>query len=228
MIHASIRPKENAHVLVVDDVLMHRKLAGAMLHNGGYKYTCVNGAADAVAAVENGEFSMVLMDVRMPVMDGLEATRQIRALEGPRGQVPIVAMTAQDFPEQLAKCRAAGMDGHLAKPFDEDALFATVGAACSPSQDGSLAIEAGSATIPAAPMLGSDLPILDESVPEWTIAALQPQAFRTLKNQCWAVLHGLRGLLSAGHRHACPGRTCTRRLCWSIRLPAAGVRSSPF
>jgi len=132
--------------------------------------------------------------VRMPVMDGLEATRQIRALEGPRGQVPIVAMTAQDFPEQLAKCRTAGMDSYLAKPFDEDSLYAAVGAACSTSHDAPSSTEMWLASIPPVPVLGSDLPILDPTVPERTAALLEPLAFKTLKNQCWAVLRGLRAL----------------------------------
>jgi CheY-like chemotaxis protein len=69
------------------------------------------------------------MDVRMPGVDGLEATRQIRALDGPRGRVPIVGLTAQAFSEQVEQCRAAGMDGHLAKPYGPDMLFAAVAAA---------------------------------------------------------------------------------------------------
>jgi CheY-like chemotaxis protein len=66
------------------------------------------------------------MDVRMPGMDGLEATRRIRALDGARGQVPIVALTAQAFTDQVAECREAGMGSHLAKPFDPNALLAVV------------------------------------------------------------------------------------------------------
>jgi CheY-like chemotaxis protein len=66
------------------------------------------------------------MDVRMPEMDGLEATRRIRALSGKRGQVPIVALTAQTFQEQLEECRQAAMDGYLPKPFNPDALLAAV------------------------------------------------------------------------------------------------------
>ena len=66
------------------------------------------------------------MDVRMPEVDGLEATRRIRKLEGVRGRVPIVALTAQTFIEHVAECRRAGMDGHLAKPFDRETLLLAV------------------------------------------------------------------------------------------------------
>jgi signal transduction histidine kinase/DNA-binding response OmpR family regulator len=114
------------HVLVVDDVLMNREIASSFLRAAGHEVTCVDGGAAAVAAVVTTDFDVVLMDVRMPEMDGLEATRRIRALEGRRGHVPIVALTAQAFTEQVAECRKAGMDSHLSKPFDPESLLAAV------------------------------------------------------------------------------------------------------
>ena len=80
----------------------------------------------AVAAVERRDYALVLMDMEMPVLGGLDAARRIRALGGPAGSVPIVALTANVFPEQLALCRAAGMDDHLTKPFGADDLAARV------------------------------------------------------------------------------------------------------
>ena len=71
------------------------------------------------------------MDVRMPVMDGLEATRRIRAFEGEAGMVPIVAMTADAMPEDVAASQRAGMDGHLAKPINLAVLADVVGRALS-------------------------------------------------------------------------------------------------
>jgi len=111
---------------VVDDVIMNRNVADAFLRTAGHEVTCVEGGAEAVAAVATTDFDVVLMDVRMPEMDGLEATRRIRALEGACACVPIVALTAQAFAEQIAECRKAGMDSHLAKPFLPNTLLAAV------------------------------------------------------------------------------------------------------
>jgi chemotaxis response regulator CheB len=68
------------------------------------------------------DLDVILMDVRMPEMDGLEAARRIRALDGKRGRVPIVALTAMTFQRDVEDCRAAGMSGHLAKPFRYETL----------------------------------------------------------------------------------------------------------
>ena len=119
-------PAHAHHVLVVDDVLMNRDIASSFLRRAGYTVTCAEGGAEAVAAVASKDFDVVLMDVTMPGMDGLDATRRIRSLPGARGQVPILAVTAQAFTEQVAACRAAGMDMHLPKPFDPDVLVAVV------------------------------------------------------------------------------------------------------
>ena len=114
------------HVLVVDDVAMNRDIAGSFLRAAGYNVTCVESGSEAIAAIMATNFSVVLMDVRMPEMDGLEATRRIRALPGAHGRIPIVALTARAFTEQVAECREAGMDSHVAKPFTPDTLHNAV------------------------------------------------------------------------------------------------------
>ena len=114
------------HVLIVDDVAMNRDIASAFLHVAGHTTVCVSSGAEAVATAADADFDVILMDVRMPGMDGLEATRLIRALTGKRSRVPIVGLTAQAFAEQVAACRSAGMDSHLAKPFDPETLIAAV------------------------------------------------------------------------------------------------------
>jgi signal transduction histidine kinase/ActR/RegA family two-component response regulator/HPt (histidine-containing phosphotransfer) domain-containing protein len=155
-------------LLVVDDILMNRDIAGAILAAAGHEVTAVESGAEAIAAVAAKDFDVVLMDVRMPEMDGLEATRRIRALEGPRARVPILALTAQAFTDQIAQCRAAGMDGHLVKPFDADALLAAVVRAAAPRDE-----SGAPAATPPAP-IGEDLPVFDAALFDRTAAFLEP------------------------------------------------------
>jgi signal transduction histidine kinase/DNA-binding NarL/FixJ family response regulator len=113
-------------VLVADDVAANRMVARAMLVAAGHRVDSAADGAEALAAVERDDYDVVLMDVQMPVMDGLEATRRIRALPGPKRRVPVLAVTASALPEQVEACRAAGMDGHLAKPIDRESLLGAV------------------------------------------------------------------------------------------------------
>jgi CheY-like chemotaxis protein len=74
-------------------------------------------------AESNGRYDLILMDMQMPEMDGLEATRLIRAMKEPWARIPIIAMTANAFKEDIEQCKAAGMDAHVAKPIDMDDLM---------------------------------------------------------------------------------------------------------
>ncbi len=121
-------------VLVVDDVAMNREIASAFLEAAGHHPVCVEGGPQAVQAAADDAYDVVLMDVCMPEMDGCQATRLIRALDGARGAVPIVALTAQVFSEHLEECHAAGMDVHLAKPFTQEALLASLAGAMNRAQ----------------------------------------------------------------------------------------------
>jgi signal transduction histidine kinase/CheY-like chemotaxis protein/HPt (histidine-containing phosphotransfer) domain-containing protein len=109
-------------VLVVDDIKMNLEIAGAFLSAAGHHVSFADGGAEAVDAASTKDYDVIVMDIRMPEMDGLEATRHIRALPAPRGQVPIVAMTAQAFAEQVVECHLAGMNGHVTKPFAPEVL----------------------------------------------------------------------------------------------------------
>jgi PAS domain S-box-containing protein len=121
-------PVAGLRLLLVDDVAMNRDIAGAMLRAAGHSVTYAEDGVEAVAAASGTIFDVVLMDVRMPVMDGLEATRRIRLLPDPYGRVPVLGLTAQAFADQIAKCREAGMNDHIAKPFEQAALVAAVAA----------------------------------------------------------------------------------------------------
>ncbi|WP_270934945.1 ATP-binding protein [Falsiroseomonas oryzae] len=119
-------PARSLRVLVADDVAANRMVARAMLVAAGHRVDSASDGVEALSAAEREDYDIVLMDVQMPGMDGLEATRRIRALDGARGQVPILAVTASALPEQVAACHAAGMDGHLAKPIDRESLLSAV------------------------------------------------------------------------------------------------------
>lgn len=113
-------------VLVVDDHPVNREVARIMLQAFGCDVVEVCDGVEAVEAVEAEVFDLVLMDVRMPRMDGLEATRRIRALPGAAGRLAVVAMTADAMPEDVVRCLAAGMNAHLAKPVNQAGLFDAV------------------------------------------------------------------------------------------------------
>jgi CheY-like chemotaxis protein/HPt (histidine-containing phosphotransfer) domain-containing protein len=183
-------------ILVVDDVAMNRDIASSFLRVPGHKVTCVDGGAEAVAAVATQDFDVVLMDVRMPEMDGLEATRRIRALQGPRGRVPIVALTAQAFTEQVAECRKAGMDSHLPKPFDPDSLLAAVMRASTLERETEEAAAPVATPAPAPrPVVGADLQVLNQDAFERTVFYLPSEAvtsyLQAITERGEALLRGL-------------------------------------
>src|SRR5690606_21122525 len=104
-------------VLMADDAAANRELVSAILRNLGLEVDVVADGAEAVHAVQSGAYDLVLMDVHMPVMDGLTATQEIRRMQAGTGRrTPILALTANVQAEQAARCLEAGMDGHLAKP----------------------------------------------------------------------------------------------------------------
>jgi len=108
----------NAEIL---ELLLESKGAHCKIYPNGQEIV------DAFVRVKPGDYDIILMDVQMPVMDGLEAARRIRSSENPLGQViPILAMTANAFLEDMQKSKEAGMDEHLSKPVDIDALEQTV------------------------------------------------------------------------------------------------------
>ncbi|MDD6326572.1 MAG: response regulator [Lachnospiraceae bacterium] len=122
-------PEEFAgkRILLVDDVEVNREIAEAILDEAGIRVqTATNGkeAVELMEAATPGEFDMVLMDVMMPIMDGYEATRKIRSLPNKAiASIPIIAMTANAFEEDRLAALEAGMNEHLAKPFQIDRLY---------------------------------------------------------------------------------------------------------
>jgi CheY-like chemotaxis protein len=113
-------------VLVAEDNLVNQKVAAAMLKRLGYRADLVANGREAVEALGRTSYAAVLMDCQMPLMNGYEATAEIRRGEGPGCHVPIVALTASAIKGDEDRCIAAGMDAYITKPVTVDALGAVL------------------------------------------------------------------------------------------------------
>jgi CheY-like chemotaxis protein len=120
-----------AHVLVVDDNATNRMVAEALCEMFDCTSECAEDGVEAVEAARSGRFDLILMDIKMPRMDGVEATRAIRALGGRAGSAPIIALTANADPEDARGYIAAGMSAVVEKPIKPEALLAAMNA-CLP------------------------------------------------------------------------------------------------
>ncbi len=109
-------------ILLAEDNAINQRLAVTLLEKEGHKVEVVSNGRLAIEAVERRDYDLVLMDVQMPEVDGLEATKRIRALSGARSQVPIIAMTANAMKGDEETCLAVGMNGYMAKPIDRQKL----------------------------------------------------------------------------------------------------------
>ena len=121
-----LQPGRALHVLIAEDNLVNQKVATGLLKAGGHTSTIAQNGREAVAAVANGAFDLVLMDMHMPEMNGIEATQAIRALDAPHNGVWIVAATAGALQSDIEACLAAGMNDYIAKPISPDALGAAL------------------------------------------------------------------------------------------------------
>jgi len=133
-------------VLLAEDNPTNQLIARRLLERQGHHVDTAADGSEALRAARAGSYDMILMDVMMPGMDGLAATRAIRALPGPRGRVAIIGLTASATPDDETRCRAAGMTGFIAKPVSAEKLAETIHAAGIPA--------------PLDPPL-QDLPLLD-------------------------------------------------------------------
>ena len=125
--HSLNEAHQSLRILVAEDNAVNRQLVTALLSKRGHTIVSVVNGREAVAAVTNGAFDIVLMDVQMPEMDGLEATAAIRKLEAVTGaHVPIIALTAHAMKGDREICVAAGMDEYLSKPINPKQLFALI------------------------------------------------------------------------------------------------------
>jgi two-component system sensor histidine kinase/response regulator len=161
---AALKPKEEAHdatgvrVLLVEDNEMNRLVATELLQSAGASVTAANHGGEAVKMLTEGPqpppYDVVLMDLQMPEMDGITATKLLRA--DPRLQsLPIIAMTAHALVEERQRCLEAGMNDHVSKPIDPDALFATLARWTHPASPN------GAKPVAHAPAPPAEIPAID-------------------------------------------------------------------
>lgn len=231
-------------ILVADDVPANQMVARALLESAGHRVDCVGDGAQAVeamaaAAEDTGpSYDAVLMDVMMPRLDGLEATRRIRALPGPVARIPILAVTASGYAEDIAASRAAGMDEHVIKPIDRETLLrklhALAGAA--PRDAGTALAEEAASGFAPLPLLqqraGAPLRLTIPGLDEATALALVPEFLREMARardelrQADAWLPGTIGEVS--HRLAGSAATLgAMRLAAAARGLEQAARRSP-
>jgi PAS domain S-box-containing protein len=165
---AGIAPQEQhptaaraLRVLVAEDNKINQQLARMLLVKAGHTVEIAENGEAAVAAMRAGDYDVVLMDIQMPVLDGIEATRHIRALPPPKNAVPIIAVTAHAMTGAREEYLASGMDGYLSKPLDPSALLRTLEA------------YSGSAQSPAAPAAAEPETALDAAFDIDTVASLE-------------------------------------------------------
>jgi PAS domain S-box-containing protein len=116
---------QDGHILIVEDNATNQLVLTKMLERAGYRSSLAENGAIAIDMVKLHYYNMIYMDVSMPVMDGLTATRHIREMGGDFATLPIVAMTAQTMPGDRERCMNAGMNDYLSKPIDRDSLIKT-------------------------------------------------------------------------------------------------------
>lgn len=124
--NGDIAAPRGARILLAEDSATNRMLATAILKSAGYNVSAVGNGRELLNAIRAQPVDLVLMDIYMPEMNGLEATAAVRALPGERGQVPIIAMTAYAVESDRESCLAAGMNDYVSKPINKQELLATV------------------------------------------------------------------------------------------------------
>jgi signal transduction histidine kinase/DNA-binding response OmpR family regulator len=159
-------PTRTLRVLVADDNPINQRLLSALLESAGHGVTVVANGRKAVEAVMNGQFDIVLMDVQMPVMDGIQATSHIRALAPPKRDIPIIALTADALHGAAERYRSVGMDAYLSKPLSAAVLFRAL----------------NQLTAEGRPKrsLADSLPVVDESAIETLRGFLPPEQIEAL------------------------------------------------
>ncbi|HEY0182019.1 MAG TPA: ATP-binding protein [Rhodopila sp.] len=191
-------PVRPLRVLVADDNTVNQRLLTALLEGAGHHVTVAANGRQAVEAVVRGDFDIVLMDVQMPVMDGIQATRHLRALPPPKCAILIVALTADALHGADERYRNVGMDGYLSKPLSSADLFHMINEIAGEPQ----ADRATADIVPAADEIAADTAAVDQTAIETLRSFLPPEQIEALLTESVtdieSRLHRLEVRLSTG------------------------------
>ncbi len=161
---------------------MNQKFATILLTKAGHSVEVAENGHQAVDAVRRADFDIVLMDIQMPELDGIGATRQIRALPEPKRSIPIFAMTANAMVGAREEYLAAGMDDYISKPVQPVLLLSKL-AAVVPRKIGAAANVAASDEVRSRPTNWSDDPVLDET----KLMELRSVRYRCRTSKIWCL-----------------------------------------
>jgi PAS domain S-box-containing protein len=192
-------PPGGGRVLLAEDNKVNRQVALILLKRAGFTVDTASNGVEAVAAARRGGYDLILMDIQMPSMDGIEATRKIRSFGDPRGQVPIVAITAHAMAGAHEQYLAAGMNDYISKPFERDQFLATVRRWIRPGADDTAGArpQGRAPAMPAAPT--AEMPAFDDSSLARLSTEVPEPEFRELID---AYLTGAAELLTAAETAA--------------------------
>ena len=151
--------RKSQRILLAEDNIVNQKVAVALLQKVGHSVDVVDNGKEALKRVQKGNYTLLLMDVQMPVMDGFEATRQIRAWEAEKSHIPIIAMTAHAMKGDRERCLDAGMDDYLSKPLDKRSLFTAIDRWCKNLPEGKSSLQEKQEEKPAAAQTSAGVPL---------------------------------------------------------------------
>jgi signal transduction histidine kinase/DNA-binding response OmpR family regulator len=187
----ALKHRRRSAVLLVEDIPANHLVTATMLRREGHRVDVAESGPEALRLVAERPYDLVFMDLIMPGMNGYETTRRMRALSGPAGQVPIVALTANTAPEDRARCLAAGMNDMMGKPVRPQEMFAILGRTVW-HRDRGIAPMPRADTAPVLDLLR--LADLQRGLPAATLASLLEQCLADMRRR----MQTLRDALTAG------------------------------
>lgn len=183
-----LRPSRPLRILLVEDVATNRMIVREILASEGHVVDEADNGQTCLGRLRDARYDVVLMDINMPVMDGLDATRAIRATDAPWNRVPIVGLTANAFQQQVDGYLVAGMDACISKPVEWSELLSTLAAVSGTAHAATTHAGVAARSAPVATVDDPAPPLIDEARLTELLSLLGPEKLGTVVNRSQAVL----------------------------------------